>query len=238
MIIPKLIHLIWLGEQPLHPLMNQWRCRWKELHPDWEVLLWTDRTGVSMVRSNHLQGEAHLAASPEHNSLLAQACHLSQRSNIWRYLIMNKFGGLYVDTDVEPFKPVDDVVGNLTAFAAKRQLPPLGTWLQKQEPVYECAFFGAVPDHPWLRHLVNNLQLCDPAVSLSMGCGYFTRVTKEHPEVCILDTQLVLFEPPDDWEMARECGCVPDVGKPVATSIVAKHHWSSTWFERSFRSLK
>jgi len=217
----------------MHERMSEWRRRWQELHPTWSHVLWTDPTGSHHVEGKCRGGTYVLTAPPPYRDLLGRACHLSQRSNIWRYLITSRYGGLYVDTDVEPFKPVDDLVRGFSAFAARRRL------LTNNPRIVECAFFGAVPNHPWLRQVVEELPNRDPSVPLSMGVDYFTLVTEQHPEVATLPEDLVLFQL-DDWCGARSKAVVPDArdaqsfGTPTA---FAKHHWSSTWFPESFRRI-
>lgn len=216
----------------MHERMSEWRERWRELHPTWTLVLWTDPEGTHHVEGNW-RGRTLLTAPPPYQDLLGKACHLSQRSNIWRYLITSRYGGLYVDTDVEPFKAVDELVSKLPAFAARRRLPP------DCPRIFECAFFGATPGHPWLRQVVAELPTRDPSVPLSMGVDYFTQVTEQHPEVVPLPEDLVLFQL-EDWVKARSKAVVPDardaqsLGEPTA---FAKHHWSSTWFPESFKLI-
>jgi mannosyltransferase OCH1-like enzyme len=230
--IPKLIHQIWLGEQPMHPVLAECTRRWAALHPGWDVILWSDPTGLSSVGSSM---RSRVDAGPEYAALLARACHLSQRSNIWRYLITSLYGGVYADTDVEPLRPVDDLVSwGRAAFAARRSLP------DGLPAVYECAFYGAELGHPWVEQLAADLHTRDPAVPLSMGVDYFTQVTAEHPGVTILPRDLALFQPPDDWEAAKLKGEVPalcDAARLPPAGAYVKHHWSSNWFPPSFQQL-
>ena len=43
MSIPKLIHQIWVGPNPIPPKSVEYMKRIKELHPDFEHRLWTDK---------------------------------------------------------------------------------------------------------------------------------------------------------------------------------------------------
>ena len=90
--IPKLIHHIWLGP----PLPNRYKKyieSWKKHHPDWTVKLWTDKDLFSfpfLTDKKILQSNNH-----------------GQRSDIFRYEILYRYGGLYVDTDFLCLKPHD-----------------------------------------------------------------------------------------------------------------------------------
>jgi hypothetical protein len=242
--IPKIMHQIWLGDAPLHPLMVAWHEKWKVLNPDWTVVLWRDDSSDSSSLRCDRFGNV-----PIDNALLNfvnQACHLSQRSNIWRYFIMHQFGGLYIDTDMEPLKPMMKLLSTgiwaSDAFTAKRtgtSFPSIsgGTTCLR----YECAFFGAMPKHRWTVDLLANLGKRNPSETLSMGTEYFTEVTLLHPEVTILPAHLVLFQPPLDWTAYKREAHVPsspDDNGRAGPATVAKHHWSSAWYPSGFKALK
>lgn len=246
--IPKIMHFIWLGRSPLHPLMVEWLGEWRSLNPTWMVLLWQDlptSSGVYSVLLGHelpasrgvysvdlslqepIEVRSRILRS-EHGDLIVRACHLSQRSNIWRYEIVRKLGGLYIDTDVEPIRPIDELVDGKQAFAAS---------YLRESGHYTCSFFGAVPQHPWVCHLVAGLSERDPSISLSMGSAYFSEKTALHPEVEILPGIAVLndhnpwFQPP---------GLVPQAKadrRSANPDTYAIHHWSSNWYRKGFEPL-
>jgi len=225
--IPKIFHHIWLGPAPMHPLMVAWCERWRELHPDWEHWLWTDSPRDPFVLTC---GDSRLFSC--HTDLLSRACHASQRSNIWRYQVVQTYGGVYLDADVEPFRPIDELVGHLGAFAVPRMRP---------EGLYESAVFGAEINHPWARELSGWLPSKDPAVSLSMGADYLTMILRWHPEVARLPKGAFVFEypEPDPWVGIRrnELPAPPPVTTIPPEGAYALHHWSSHWFPESFRKV-
>jgi hypothetical protein len=160
--------------------------------------------------------------------LLDRACHLSQRSNIWRYEIVQEYGGLYVDTDIEPVRPIDDLVAESSQFTV--------SYLREPDH-YACSFFGAVPRHAWLDDLVERLPAQDPTISLSMGSAYFTKVTRDHLDVSILPGISVVHDH-NPW--TQPAGVVPGVDDARRSSnpaTYAVHHWSSNWFPKGFEKL-
>jgi hypothetical protein len=216
--IPKIIHQIWLGLEPPHPLMMRWRRKWLKLHPEWQLWVWREHRGDLVCNQT-----CH-KITPCSYSLLSEACNLAQRANIWRYHVLSFVGGLYADLDVEPVLPVDPFVENLEAFTAQRSTLPF---------MRENALMGATPHHPWMIDLLGNLQNRDPAVSLSMGCDYLTEITKKHPEVSLLPKDKFLFVPPDDWSRAKREALLPDeASNPPGAAAV--HHWASLWHKRGF----
>lgn len=120
--IPKIFHHVWLGGRPLPPLFQGYRSRFQELHPQWEFRLWTD---------DECQ---QLDCQP----LLAAWNSQSAKSNAVRLEVLQRFGGVYVDTDVEPLKAFD-ILLDVEAFAAEEYRGRVCN-----------AVMGAVPQHPWI----------------------------------------------------------------------------------------
>lgn len=92
-IIPKKIHQVWLGSdlpEKYRKLCNSW----SEIHPDWEYKLWTDKDinefDIDIEKFNGIK-------------------NLGAKSDILRYHILYKYGGIYADTDflcLRSFEPI------------------------------------------------------------------------------------------------------------------------------------
>ena len=225
--IPRLIHQIWLGKREMPPIMLEWRQKWIDLHPGWTCLLWNDfnlSSTLYCIKIGHF-----IVPSPANQWAIEKAANVSQRTNIWRYHIINWLGGLYVDTDVEPLKPIDPLIENLEAFTSARTNNP---------SVYECALMGATPQHSWLDDLVKNIHTQDPSVSFSLGVEYFTPITKVHAEVSLLPDKAFLSNCPSQWLTS---GGPPYVGTNRGTlteDTYAIHHWSHRWFSGGLEPLQ
>ena len=94
--IPKIIHYCWFGKG-LMP-QSQKKCieGWKKLMPDYEIKRWDEST-------------FNLDDFP----LAKYACEVKKyalASDVCRYNVLSKFGGIYLDTDVELFKRFDDLL--------------------------------------------------------------------------------------------------------------------------------
>jgi hypothetical protein len=248
--IPRVIHQIWLGREDSSPpsVMKVWIEGWSRLNPTWRVWMWREVLieGVHWLRREGLSGHLGESGSEDsetvsglpfqlikpsslHADLLRRACHISQRSNIWRYLVVERFGGLYIDTDVEPCRPIEKIVAPHEAFAAIRMYTyPL--------TIVESGFFGSVANHPWISDVVKGLSLKEPERSLSMGVELLTEVTRRHPEVAFLSANQIVFDPPTDWQAAKKEARVPTSGEGVRRypEAYAVHHWSSLWHKDGF----
>ncbi len=86
-LIPKKIHQIWIGSKPLPNKYKKWMKTWQSINKDWEYKLWTDLDIKKMELFNQ---KAYNSSS-----------NVGFKSDILRYEILNKYGGLYIDTDLE-----------------------------------------------------------------------------------------------------------------------------------------
>jgi mannosyltransferase OCH1-like enzyme len=90
--IPKIIHQIQLGN-PFPEKYKKIQKTWQTLHPDWVYILWTDKEVEAFGLTNKVQYD--------------HATNYGEKSDIARYEILYRIGGLYVDTDFECLQPFD-----------------------------------------------------------------------------------------------------------------------------------
>tara|TARA_B100000886_G_scaffold270420_1_gene194400 strand:- start:881 stop:1735 length:855 start_codon:yes stop_codon:yes gene_type:complete len=91
-LVPKLIHQIWLGDKKLPKNSIPWMKSWKKYNPDWEYKLWNEKNIKELNIKNF--------------DVYSKKINPGYRSDILRYIILKKFGGLYADTDFECLKPI------------------------------------------------------------------------------------------------------------------------------------
>lgn len=187
MIIPRVFHRVWLGNEPMPDEFKRFGETWQSLHADWKMILWTDTT-----------------LPPLKNAwAYAQPRSLSAKCNIARYEILLQHGGIYVDTDFECLKNLEPLLQDVECFVA---------W--EREDMANNAIIGVVPGHPFLRDLVDSLEErvrkmpnADPSVTQS-GPHYLTDVLHRHPEVTVFPASL--FYPYDWHERWRRFEVFPD----------------------------
>lgn len=119
-LIPKVMHHIWLGSSKIPPLYQNYLNECKKLHPDWEFKFWNDKDIDDL--------------GLEYRDIYDKARSYAGRSDIARYEILYKFGGVYRDMDVKCLRPIDDLNHKYTFFA------PI-------EPPFEVCFYnyGMIP---------------------------------------------------------------------------------------------
>jgi hypothetical protein len=92
-LIPKTIHYCWFGRNPKPPLMKTCIESWGKFCPDYEIIEWNEDNYD--VNQNRFIREAY------------QAGKWAFVSDFARMDVIYRYGGVYIDTDVELIKPLD-----------------------------------------------------------------------------------------------------------------------------------
>ena len=90
--IPKIIHQIWIGPKNLPNKYKKWMKSWLKFNPEYEYMLWKDRDIEKLKMIN--------------NKKYKESKNPGIKSDIARYEILYKFGGIYIDTDFECLAPI------------------------------------------------------------------------------------------------------------------------------------
>ena len=111
--IPKKIHYCWFGRNPLPPLALKCIASWKEYCPDYEIKEWNEDNFD--LNCNAYVREAYEARKW---AFITDYVRL--------YALVNE-GGIYMDTDVEVLKPLDDLLcyDAVSGFESQTQIPTL-----------------------------------------------------------------------------------------------------------------
>jgi len=143
--IPRIVHQLWKDENV--------PARWREAvssvrryHKGWEYRLWTDALIDDYMRTNHSRFYPVFAGMNRH----------IMRVDVFRYVLMHDFGGLYCDLDYEFVRPYD--YGDASVVFSLEYDVAFG------DPVDQVAnfLFASVPGHPFWRDVLDNLQQHPP----------------------------------------------------------------------------
>lgn len=133
--IPLILHYVWLGGKPITPLAEQCLASWQRHMPDWQIMRW-DEASLSQVLSPQRGKEGcWLDYMPLYVRQAYEARKFAFVSDYVRLWALEKFGGVYVDTDVKVLKSYEPLLSD-TAFIgleeSKAHLP--GTCVMGCEP--------------------------------------------------------------------------------------------------------
>ena len=136
--IPRILHQIWVGPDPLPKEFGKYQKTWSRLHPDWELRLWTEDNFPTELRRDESRERLRVPA---------------ERSDILRHDVLYRFGGVYADVDFEWRKPIDELLEGIEIFTA---------WLkpaqEKKAGRVNNALIGAVPGHPLIDRALRELK--------------------------------------------------------------------------------
>lgn len=195
LLIPRLFHWIWLGGHPLPDQHRRWREGWLRAHPDWKHMLWTDDNLPPLTNATEFR--------------LAET--FAQKADIVRYEVVGRYGGVYLDTDMECLDNIEPLLDGVEAFAG---------WLEPLE--IGIGIFGATPGHPWLAELVSRLPEAMKTgfdILWQTGPRFFTRLTTNRTDVTVF-ARGVLYAEPDEGASGRAQG---------ERSAYAAHHAARSW---------
>lgn len=96
-VIPKRIHYFWIGSSKMPEQFQKNIETWKKYCPDYEIVFWNE-SNYDISKCNYMK-EAY------------ENKKWGFVSDYARLDIINTYGGIYLDTDVELLKPLDDLLG-------------------------------------------------------------------------------------------------------------------------------
>lgn len=94
--IPKIIHYCWFGDNSIPEKYQKYIDSWKKYCPDYEIRLWNEEN-YDFTRNQY----AYEAYNSKQWAFVSDYARLD---------IIYKYGGIYLDTDVELIKPIDELV--------------------------------------------------------------------------------------------------------------------------------
>lgn len=146
--IPHRLHRVWLYPPgpPMPAEFQRYGERWRALHPTWECRDWDM---ITMLRPLVNQ---ELYDAPPPKEIHRCRADVVRLEALWRY------GGVYVDTDVEPVRALDP----LLVYVRERGATAFIVWSPhpwKGKRLVSNAVISAVPQHPWIAKAMEGLPV-------------------------------------------------------------------------------
>jgi mannosyltransferase OCH1-like enzyme len=207
--IPAVAHRIWLDD-PLPATFERYWQRFAELHPGWELHDWRSTADVPQL-INQDPFDAAREITDDWKRFQADLLRLEL---LWLY------GGVYVDADVEPLKPLDPLLGAEAFIAYSPNRRRDGKRLLTQ------AVMAARPQHPFIEACIEAVpgsveRYRGKSLAMMVGPHMVHRVweSREWPDVLTLPEQT--FHP----QSIRD----RDHGRPAdLDGAYAWHRWNNS----------
>ena len=215
--IPKIIHFIWVGGGKKNELINRCIESWKKYCPDYEIKEWNEKN-----------------FDMNQNLYLKQAYENKKYAFVSDYIrlkVLYDYGGIYVDTDVEIVKPMDEFLKHraFTGFENTVWMP--------------TAVMGAEPHHPWIKRLLNvydHITFLDEKgnFNLTTNVSYMSVITRHFYKVKLNNTYqelndgIVVYT--DDWFCPKDYVTEKILSTENTHAI---HHFNGSWLSSGMKKL-
>lgn len=206
--IPKVIHYCWFGGNPKSELIENCIKSWEKYAPDFEIIEWNE----SNFNVNKY--------------LYSQQAYESKKyafvSDVARFDILYSQGGIYLDTDVELIKPIDEFLDNRLFMG-----------YDQKDLVASGLIMGAQKGHPLLQKIISFYQ--NNSFLLSNGRPNTTTVVTIVSDVLLengikLDGALINSDELSlyPWDFFDPYDYENNLMKKT-NNTVSIHHYAATW---------
>jgi len=209
-IIPKIIHQIWLGGG-LPEENRRLMARLKKLNPGFEHKLWN---------------ESNIDFELETGNLLHELSNPGQKSDVLRYEILKRFGGIYADLDFYAIRSFDSLLF-LNFFTGI---------VYHHEPSLANGLIGCIPNHPITAECLERVHFASEAPDFSRimettGPFMLTKVFMEnfHEHQGAVALPNSYFYPYPNDSRYRTLG--EDFQRYVKPETICVHLWHCSWMK-------
>jgi len=204
MLIPKKLHWIWLGKNDIPQEFLNFRETFTKNFPEYECYVWTDDDDYEW-----LINKKYFDVAP----------NMAGKADILRYEILNKYGGIYIDTDFECYKNFEYLINEVEGFSASEDNKHIS-----------IGIMGFIPNHPLLLEIIKKIpESIDKNKHLDVNhCTgplfltdfYYNKYNGS--KIKIFDRDY--FYPYGYWEKYRR-----NENFSINPNCVAVHHWAHSW---------
>lgn len=214
--IPKVIHYCWFGRGEKPALMKKCIKSWKKYCPDYEIIEWNeDNFDIDSCLWTKQAYEAKKYAFV---------------ADYVRLYVLEKYGGIYMDTDQELIKPLEPFMNHkfFCGFINENyvNMGLMGT--AKETPVIK-----AMLEYYDGRAFIQDGDMdCEPNTDITIDIfkSFNVQFNNEYQEL----EELVVY--PDTYFCPTSCLTVDNC---ISDETVAIHHWAMTWrSEKGRRDIK
>lgn len=220
--IPFLIHQIWIGPNPLPEKYKSWSKSWIKNHPNWQYKLW----------GNNDLDEFNL----KDNLAYQSATNWGQKSDILRYEILKKYGGLYIDTDFESIKSLENFHYKFNFYCGR---------LRENDEEVANGIIACAPNHPIITKCIDEIKKIKIpkhngpyAIFDQTGPWMFTRViidfciNQKTTRIGIMP-HTIFFPFPSNLrdKFKKNLISKEQLMKFITPESFAIHYWESSWLK-------
>lgn len=144
--IPKTVYQTWRYMQ-LPGKVEELRAYMRKINPDYTFLLYDDAAIEAFIADFSLDKDDNDLLLTVYKKLTLGAA----KADFWRYLVLYKYGGIYLDMDAIIVPPIDILYGTAGVGADTTALITRET----NEGIFNNWVIAFAPAHPFLEYLIN-----------------------------------------------------------------------------------
>lgn len=213
--IPKIIHYCWFGGKPKPEEFNKYLESWKRYCPDYEIKEWNESN--FNINANNYCREAY------------EAKKWAFVADYVRLKVLETYGGIYMDTDVELVKPLDKLL-HYSAFMCfeEKSSISIGTLGSEKDSQIIKDFLREYTSRHFKKNdgtfdMITNLEIITPILVQKYGLTLNGKKQVLNPAILVLPMESFIAKDfLTGWIMADE-------------STYAIHHYAASWYDEDIR---
>jgi mannosyltransferase OCH1-like enzyme len=208
LIIPKIVHIIWVGPKTPPPIFKDCLESVKKYLPDWQCKVWMDEDipSLRLINQKYYDQEVNYGA----------------KSDILRYELLYTFGGVYLDVDMVLVKPLDILHYTYEFYTGLHPSPT--------KDVLGSAIIGSAPGHPIMKHCIDSIKdytnirdRLERTGPILFERSFFEVVSKKKFDRVIAFPASYFYPLEPDKKMTQ------DIAQYLEPESFAVHCWAGSW---------
>ncbi len=231
MSIPKIIHQTF-GSSQLPDELSENIAKIKALNPGWEYRFYDDVDMIGFIAANY---DSHVVECFNRINPVYGAA----RADLFRYLLVYKCGGVYLDIKSSLRLPLDSILRDDDQYLLSHWQAPFANWGEFQElshiarGEFQQWHIIATPGHPFLesviKYVLNKIDCYTPGVD---GVGRYGVLRVTGPIAYTLAIEPLLKLHPhrfaeSDGELGFEYNIISASTNPVGHRALFKNHYTT-----------
>jgi mannosyltransferase OCH1-like enzyme len=210
--IPRIIHRTWKDKDiPYDIFRKEWVESWEKYNPDWEFRFYTD-DDIDRFMAEHY---------PQYVELLEGYDQKIKKVDAFRYFLLHRYGGMYVDLDFECYRPIDGLFTE-----------GINLYLQRNNPnIFRVTNSVMISSqgHAFWEHAIRRLVIerdMDAGPPAHTGPRFVTRVLqeREYDDIRILDFGAYFFP---RWCKEKDQSISDEYRE--RENVYGEHKFTRTW---------
>ena len=202
--IPQIIHYFWFGNNDKPQIIIKCIDSWRKYHPDWEIREWNEKN-YDVNKIPYIQ-EAY-------------------RQKKWAFVadyakfdILNQYGGVSVDTDVEFLRPIPDELLEQEAFTGFENEVKINPGLIYASIAHQRVLEEILKDYEQREFVGTQITVCDIITHIMQAQGLISNNTQQKiGYVLVLPVEYFCCFDRETQHFT------------VTSNTVSIHHYTATW---------